>query len=77
MLNQFVADATGRNVVAGPAEATAIGNVLIQAMGANTISSLAEGRGVVRRSFPLAEFTPQDRAAWDEAYERFVRYRTA
>jgi rhamnulokinase len=75
VLNQFVADATGRTVVAGPAEATAIGNVLIQAMGAQAVSSLADGRAVVRKSFPLEEFTPHGTGAWDEAYERFVSYR--
>ena len=50
VLNQFVADCTGRRVVAGPAEATAIGNILVQAMGAGELSSLEEIREVVRRS---------------------------
>src|SRR5258708_16594780 len=49
VLNQFVADATGRLVVAGPAEATAIGNVLIQAIGSGALSGLDEARAVVRR----------------------------
>ena len=75
VLNQFVADATGRTVVAGPAEATAIGNVLIQAIGAQALPSLADARDVVRRSFPLEEFTPRDTGAWDQAYQRFVGYR--
>ena len=51
LLNQFVADATGRTAIAGPSEATAIGNVLIQAMGAGELAGLEEARGVVRRSF--------------------------
>jgi rhamnulokinase len=51
LLNQLVADATGRTVIAGPSEATAIGNVLIQAIGAGELSGLEEARGVVRRSF--------------------------
>jgi rhamnulokinase len=51
LLNQLVADATGRTVIAGPSEATAIGNVLIQAIGAGELSGLGEARGVVRRSF--------------------------
>jgi rhamnulokinase len=72
LLNQFVADATGRTVIAGPAEATAAGNVLVQAMGAGEIASHAEARALVRRSFPLDTFEPGDRAGWNEAYERFV-----
>jgi rhamnulokinase len=51
LLNQLVADATGRTVIAGPSEATAIGNVLIQAIGAGELSGLQEARAVVRRSF--------------------------
>ena len=50
LLNQLVADATGRTVIAGPSEATAIGNVLIQAIGAGELSGLEEARAVVRRS---------------------------
>ena len=59
LLNQFVADATGRTVIAGPSEATAIGNVLIQAIGAGDLSGLAEARAVVRRSFPVETYHPQ------------------
>ena len=51
LMNQLVADATGRTVIAGPSEATAIGNVLIQAIGAGELSGLEEARAVVRRSF--------------------------
>jgi rhamnulokinase len=58
LLNQLAADKTGRRVVAGPAEATAAGNALIQAMGAGDIGSLAELRAVVRQSFELEEFRP-------------------
>ena len=58
LLNQFVADATGRTVIAGPSEATAIGNILIQAMGAGDLSGLAEARALVRRSFPLETYEP-------------------
>ena len=50
MLNQFVADCTGRQVVAGPSEATAIGNILVQAMGAGELGGLDEIRAVVRNS---------------------------
>jgi len=72
ILNQFVADATDRTVVAGPSEATAMGNILIQAMGAGELSGLQEVREVVRRSVTLETFTPQRSADWDRAYERFL-----
>ena len=58
LLNQLVANATGRTVVAGPAEATAMGNVLVQAIAAGELKNLAEGREVVRRSCELETFVP-------------------
>jgi rhamnulokinase len=71
LLNQFVADATQRLVVAGPSEATAAGNVLVQAIGSGVLASLEEGRAVVRRSLPLSLYEPARSAGWDEAYARF------
>ncbi len=59
LLNQLVADATGRRVVAGPAEATAIGNLLVQAMGAGELAGIEEIRAVVRRSFAIETFEPR------------------
>ena len=73
LLNQLAADATGRMVLAGPVEATAIGNILTQAVAAGELGSLAEIREVVRRSFPLKTYEPHETDAWDEAYERFER----
>jgi rhamnulokinase len=73
VLNQFVADATGRIVVAGPSEATAAGNVLVQAIGSGVIANLEEARAVVRRSLPLSLYEPKPSAGWDEAYDRFLR----
>jgi rhamnulokinase len=73
VLNQFVADATGRLVVAGPTEATAIGNVLIQAIGSGDLPGLDAGRALVRRVFPVEQFEPKNPAGWDEAYARFQR----
>lgn len=70
MLNQFSADATGLPVVAGPVEATAIGNVLVQAMAKKCISGVSEGRRIVARSFPLKTYEPRNGEAWDESYER-------
>ncbi len=59
LLNQLVANATGRTVVAGPTEATAAGNILVQAIGAGVISGVAEAREIVTRSFPLQTFEPE------------------
>jgi rhamnulokinase len=59
LLNQLAANAMGRTVVAGPTEATAAGNVLVQAMGAGVVSGSAEAREIVRRSFPLQTFRPE------------------
>jgi rhamnulokinase len=72
LLNQFTADATGCRVLAGPVEATAAGNVLAQMLALGHISSLAEGRALVRRSFEVAAFDPRPGSAWDEAYQRYV-----
>jgi rhamnulokinase len=58
LLNRLVADIAGRRVVAGPAEATAAGNILVQAIGSGDVANLAEARAVVRRSFPVEVFLP-------------------
>ena len=73
VLNQFVADATGRTVVAGPTEATAAGNVLIQAIGSGAIANLEEARAVVRRSFSTRVVRPAAGVDWDGAYEKYRR----
>jgi rhamnulokinase len=71
LLNQFVADCTGRRVVAGPSEATAIGNILVQAMGAGELANLDEARAVVRNSFELTTVEPHPSAEWERAYRRY------
>jgi rhamnulokinase len=71
LLNQFTADACARPVLAGPVEATAIGNVLTQALGLGILGSLAEAREVVRRSFEVRMFTPRQPDAWQAPYQRF------
>lgn len=58
LLNQLAANATGRTVVAGPTEATAAGNILVQAMGAGAVSGLSEARQIVKQSFPLETYIP-------------------
>ena len=71
LLNQFVADCTGRRVVAGPGEATAIGNILVQAMGAGELANLAELRAVVRKSFELVTVEPNPSEDWETAWARY------
>ncbi|MDE2715906.1 MAG: rhamnulokinase [Chloroflexota bacterium] len=73
LLNQFTANAVGRPVVVGPVEATAAGNILMQMVASGEISSLAEGREIIRRSFELTTYLPQDGDVWREAYGRFQR----
>jgi rhamnulokinase len=73
LLCQFTADACGRPVYAGPVEATAVGNILMQALGTGLLSSVADVRSVVARSFPITIYEPRDTAAWDEAADRFGR----
>jgi rhamnulokinase len=73
LLCQAAADACGRRVVAGPIEATAIGNIMLQAVTDGAVGSIAEAREVVRRSFEVEEYEPRNAAAWDEAYERFLK----
>ncbi len=70
-LNQATANATGRPVVAGPVEAAAMGNVLIQAVACHALESVAEGRRVVARALPLRRFEPEPSAAWREAADRY------
>jgi len=72
LLNQLTADAADRTVVTGPVEATAIGNLLMQAIGLGHLGSLAEAREVVRNSFELEEYHPGNRRGWDEAYEKLI-----
>jgi rhamnulokinase len=74
LLNQFTADATGRRVLAGPAEATALGNVAIQILATGKASSLQEVRAIVDRSFPTMIFEPLETDKWDQHAERFEQY---
>jgi len=72
LLCQLAADACNRPVVAGPVEATAIGNVLVQALGLGLVGSLADGRAVVRRSFEVRTYEPREHDRWAEPYRRFL-----
>ncbi|MEX0711424.1 MAG: rhamnulokinase family protein [Pirellulales bacterium] len=71
-LCQATADACQRTVLSGPVEATAIGNLMVQAMAAGAVGSLSEARDVIRRSFPTKRYEPSDPARWGQAYQRFL-----
>lgn len=72
-LCQLTANATQRPVIAGPVEATAVGNVLVQAMGRGEVGSLEDIRAIVRKSFALETYMPavSEQDMWEEAYARF------
>ena len=71
LLNQLTADATGRVVLAGPVEATAAGNVLVQAMTLGNVASLPQARQIVRDSFPIQELQPRRDRRWQQTRDRF------
>ena len=71
MICQFTANATNRVVNAGPVEATSIGNVIVQGIALGAIKDLNEGRKAVQNSFDIAEYTPEDPDAWNEAYKKW------
>ncbi|MEI6555968.1 MAG: rhamnulokinase family protein [Paludibacter sp.] len=72
LLNQWTANSIGIPVVAGPSEATAIGNIMIQAKAAGCVDSLQEMRQIIGESVLLDEFLPQNSEVWAEAYNKFV-----
>jgi rhamnulokinase len=74
LLNQFTADATGRPVLAGPAEAAALGNIAVQILATGSADSLQEVRAIVDRSFPTEVFEPAATDQWDKEAARFQHY---
>ncbi len=74
LLNQMTADSNNRTVIAAPVEATAIGNVLLQALTLGHIASHTELRSIVKRSFPEETFTPRTAGRWREAHGRFSKF---
>jgi rhamnulokinase len=74
LLNQLTADATGRTVFAGPAEATSLGNVAVQMMATGAAGSLNEARAVIDRSYPTEAYKPLDCDPWSRQAERFQHY---
>ena len=75
LLCRFCANGTGRTVVAGPVEATAIGNIMAQAVAAGEVSGVSEAREIIRNSFETKIYTPDGELSdgWDEAYSRFIK----
>jgi len=71
LLNQLTADATGKTVIAGPVEATSLGNIAVQMISTGAATSLSEARGIIDRSFPTEVFEPRDQEPWNRERERF------
>lgn len=72
VLCQFTADATNRPVIAGPVQASSVGNMLVQMLAHGEIGDIHQGREIVRQSFRLQEYFPSDTALWQEQYQRFL-----
>lgn len=77
LLCQMTADATGRRVVVGPYEATAMGNLLVQAMAAGEVRDLPDLRRIVAQSVELESYPAANEGAWHAAFERFQSLKTA
>ena len=71
-LNQVTANACGLPVVAGPEEATAVGNAMVQAMALDVIRKLPDAQAMIRSAFPIREYSPRDRETWDRAFEKYL-----
>ena len=71
-LNQFTANSCGVTVLAGPQEGTAIGNIMLQAKASGVVKDIWEMRQIIANSLELKRFEPQDKEAWDKAYEHFL-----
>ena len=72
MLCQFTANATAREVITGPIEATAIGNIMVQAMALDAVDGLNEIRKIVKDSYPTTDFVPQQTEIWETAYKKYL-----
>lgn len=71
-LNQFTANATGVTVLAGPQECTALGNIMLQAKAAGVVDDIFAMRRIIADSVSMKRFEPQDKALWDEAYDKYL-----
>lgn len=72
-LNQFTANALHTEVLAGPQECTAIGNIMLQAKAAGVVTDIWQMRHIIRNSVKVETYQPQDKSAWDEAYEHYCK----
>jgi sugar (pentulose or hexulose) kinase len=73
LLNQYVANVTDRRVLAGPQEATSLGNLLVQLIAAGEIGSVEQGRQLIMASFPVQAFEPGQRSDWEARYEAYIQ----
>jgi sugar (pentulose or hexulose) kinase len=73
LLCQFAANAIGREVITGPIEATASGNILMQAKATGQLESIEAARQIVRHSFEMKTYQPQDAALWTQKYEQYEK----
>ena len=73
LCNQFVADACGRRVVAGPIDASSIGNIVVQMLAHGELSNMEEAKAVIRNSFDFMEFAPKAYDEWNRHYPDFLR----
>ena len=71
-LNQFTANSLGVTVLAGPQECTAIGNIMLQAKAVGLVKDIWEMRQIIANSIELKRFDPENREAWDKAYEKYL-----
>lgn len=71
-LNQFTANSTGVEVLAGPQEGTALGNIMVQAKACGEVADIWDMRRIIANSLDLKPFHPQDKEQWDAAYERYI-----
>ena len=72
-LNQFTANSLGVEVLAGPQEGTAIGNIMVQAKAAGLVDDIWQMRRIIANSINLVPYHPQDKALWDAAYEKYLK----
>jgi rhamnulokinase len=72
LLNQFAANSLNIPVIAGPSEATAIGNIMVQAKAMGVVGSHAEMRKIIYDSVEIEKFAPQEREQWEDAYKQFI-----
>jgi rhamnulokinase len=73
LLCQMAADCCQRTVIAGPVEATAIGNIMMQAVAAGAVANIHEARQIIRASFPVSVYEPSnDHSPWDAAYTKYL-----